>query len=347
MRPFILPALALSAAAQQAVVSPAGLATVAGNTGFLRNFDAAARYLQIHSDLGAQPLVIGRLSLRQVAGTGTATGVIAHDLALWLGESRSFDTVTPVFADNFVRPPSNVIARRVVNLGPQGPQGNPSPFAGMDLVFDFPITRAPNTSIAWDVRFFGRQFVGAGNWNNADAHLCTYSQAGSPLETGSGCAGMRQRAPLALDCGGTLAAMFSCQGMPPQAPTVLALGLRNPNYAVPGLCSPLQTDVAVLSFVGTSNALGLLPADGSALLLVPNSLSGATLYSQFHSADFGQPGIPIRNSSGMSFTVPAANRAGVVRVTNIYDRFDPMAQRSGRFGVQYFIGAGVVTRFAP
>jgi hypothetical protein len=158
---------------------------------------------------------------------------------------------------------------------------------------------------------------------------------------------MRQGLPLGYDCGGTLACLFSCYGAPAQAPTVLALGLSNPNFPLPGLCSPLQTDVAVLSFVGVSDSLGVIPPDGSAFLLVPNSLAGATLYSQFHSADFGQAGIPIRNSSGMSFTVPATNPASVVRVTNIYDRLDPLAVRSGRFGIQGFIGAGVVTRFSP
>lgn len=153
--------LSAAAVAQNTVVSPAGLANQSGNGANLWPWaQATTRYQQVHSDLGPTPRLYRKLAFRQAAGNGTFTGVRVLDLEVWAGNARSYDTVSTAFASNYVTPRTNVIARKLVNFGPQGPAANPSPFQGMDLVFDAPVAHVLAFSFAWEVVIHANALTG-------------------------------------------------------------------------------------------------------------------------------------------------------------------------------------------
>jgi hypothetical protein len=86
-----------------------------------------------------------------------------------------------------------------------------------------------------------------------------------------------------------------------------------------------------------------VPLHGEGTFFMPNVVGGATLYSQFHALDPSQPGIAVRNSNGMSFTVPNPNLTQIVRVTRLYSFSGPTAQ-FGSFDFFGVVGYGIVTQ---
>ena len=89
IHPFVLFALAASLAAQGAIVSPVGSATVEGDSNNIFPFGQATarRYMQIHADLGTTPLVITKLTFRVNSPTTATTysGTRTHDIEVWNG----------------------------------------------------------------------------------------------------------------------------------------------------------------------------------------------------------------------------------------------------------------------
>lgn len=324
---------------QGTLVSPAGLDNVAGNAISSLPF-RRGRFLQIHSDLGATPRVFRALALRQAPGNLVSTGTLAVDLELWAGNARPHDRVSLVFTDNYATPRVNAITRKLVNFGPQGQQAYPSPFQGMDLIFDFPVVYIGAFSFAWEVQTHA--VTANGTWAWTDAQRSSYGGSTQGTTTGAGCNDMTQYVDLA-DNGGTLGCAFRCMSMPPNQQAVLALGTTNPDLPVVGLCSRLLTDLALVLPMGSTGS-GTFETTGPGTLFVPNTMGGVTLYSQFHALDPNQTGIPLRNSSGKAFTVPVPNVGTVVRVSNVSSLIAPDAP-IGTFAYLGIAGCGVVTQF--
>ena len=251
--PWIVLVCASSCLAQ-AFVSPVQATSSEGSTSATIPFanGTARRYMQMHNDLPSVALPVAKLSFRQNAGdTVNFTGTRAIDLELWLGSSAvKFDAPSTSFAANYTLPPTLAIARKVVNFGPQGVNvtAGPAPFAGMDLVLDQTFVHNGPLTFVWEAVVYAN--TGTGTFNSLDADQSSLVAA-TITQTGLGCIASGKtlrmvQGLLCYDVAGTLLYAPGLANAPAGATAALALGTKNPNTPVVGLCSSLLTDLAVV-----------------------------------------------------------------------------------------------------
>ena len=78
---------------------------------------------------------------------------------------------------------------------------------------------------------------------------------------GSGCVASGRTTPMTLgldywDSGGILGLNHQVAAGPSNAPTLIAIGASNPNLQIPGLCSPLYTDLVRRTWYSQSTGHG-------------------------------------------------------------------------------------------
>lgn len=306
------------------------------------------RYLQIHSDLPQSAIAIQGLSWRQTAGTGTATGTRTLDMALSLVRSLRADIVRFNFAANYLAPPTEVVARRNVNFGPQGAASSPgpSPFQGMSLTFDRPFAWSGQGSLAWEATIFGGTSAGA--FAAADAEDYPRNAA-TNVASGNGCIATGNNDPMRLDVTsfalglGTFYAT-SVRAAPADAPLFLTLGAFDPDVPVRGLCTNVRTDLAVTVPLGAADGAGTLQPIGSQVLFVQRDLSGATLHAQAFALDVrSSNAIPLVGSNGVATTF-APPHPTFPDVSRIYTDGEPVTSSSAPLRADA-VGFGLVTRF--
>lgn len=352
--PLLLVSLLVPSLASQ-VISPIQATTVEGSASQQVPFNSgtARRHMQLHGDLPAQSAMITRLSFRQNGGnTVNFDGVRTIDLELFVANSSvPFDLPSTTFAANYTLVPTNAIARRQVTFGPQGVNSSPgpAPFNGMDLVFDAPFLYTAGSTFVWEAVIYSNT-LNSGVFNALDADQGSLTPA-TVSATGAGCfaTGRTLRMAQGLACrdmAGTLLFGVTASLVPANAPAVLALGTSNPNLAVPGLCSNLYTDLALLIPLPNSDANGLITADSGFGLVAANRFAGATLYSQIHALDVGRSDpIPICNSGGLATTFPASNLSKRVAVTRLLNNVGGTTATHATFAADTMVGYGLVTLF--
>jgi hypothetical protein len=354
----LLVPLALAAAlpSQSHVVSPVNAAAREGNSENLfpwANY-ACPRYMQIHGDLIGAPLQLTKLAFRMDArDTVNYTAVNQIDLELFMGPGRSPTSPSWVFAANYVAPRTQVIARRVVNMGPQGQNSTtgPNPFtSNMDLVLDAPFLYNGQDALVWEAVIYGNSVGGTFCRLDVDGSSRTN---GTSTVTGAGCVATGQAGPMTLapafaDMGGTLAMNFTVTAGPPTTPVILALGGSNPNLPFPGLCSNLQTSLDVTYYMGTTDGQGAISYHnaGASAFAVANTIPGRTLFAQAHAYDPGRSDpIPITNSPGRQLAIPTSDRSNVVRVTRLFSQLGGTGAPESIFFFGTTVGYALVTEF--
>jgi hypothetical protein len=338
-------------------VSPVTAATVEGNSNNVFPFASTVvrRYQQGHGDIAGSPKIISKLSFRVNAPTTatTFTGTAAIDMELFMSNTRPINQMSFVFANNPVGPITTVIARKIVNMGPQGmasPPG-PNPFtANMDLVLDTPYPYPGALPLLWEAVVYSNTI--AGTFSGLDVDTTNYTSGVSTI-TGTGCTATGRTAAMThtgnfVDAGGTLLVNFTVTNGPSSAPAILALGATNPNLAIPGLCSSLFTDVIVLLSLGATDAAGAITTaePNGRTFVLPNTLAGAVITSQVHCVDTGRTDpIPVSNSNGRSVTVPTSNTAKTVDCFRLTNNAGGTTATQGVFFGTSNIGHSLVTEF--
>lgn len=351
MRPTLLAVLTLGpvALAQTAVVSPLTLAASEGNSSSLIPFGAPTpmRYQQIHSDLTPPARAIRGLSFRQNAGTGTFTGTRVCDMELTMSAAVRSDAASFIFQTNRLGAATLVVTRKNVNFGPQGAAASPGPssFTGMSIVFDTPFAFSGNGSVLWDVQVHGGS--ASGSFAPLDAHDFGRAALQTTL-LGTGCTATGASSPLKSDVDG-----FTCGTMTyygplvvngiPNAPAVLALGARDPQLSIPGLCTLSRTDLVITNPLGSCDQNGEIFAFGSNVLRAQNALPGGKVFSQIFLVDLNRADpFKLAGSNGVETTIPATT--AIPPVSRIYTDggrpTDLVAPLRGDT-----IGFGIVTRF--
>ncbi len=292
----------------QGPISPASRATTPGNSSSSIPFGATGprRYQEIHSNVPAGTTIRG-LSWRQNEGNGTFAGTRALDMELTMGRAVRADIARFTFALNHIGAPTVVLARRVVNFGPQGAAGNPSAFQGMSVVLDAPFVFTSG-SLLWDAKIFANAAVGV--FANADAEAYALAASTDSL-TGVGCTATGAQDAMRLSSTGIgvgLGTYYShfVRAAPPSAPLVLAIGASNPNLPLPGLCCNLFTDLLATLAVGSTAVDGTYTSSGNTVFFVQRSLVGQTLHSQAFAFDATSThAIPLLGSNGAVTTFAA------------------------------------------
>ncbi len=341
--------------AQNTFVSPVTAATSEGpsNNGFPFNSVTQRRYMQIHGDTTQQPMAIRSVAWRANGGSAGG-GPTTFDLEMFMGLALAWDRVSYVISNNYVAPPTRVVARRSVNLGPSIGGTGPTPFS-FGIALDAPYPYAGGLPLVWEVHVH----AGAGGLGLADADASTATTATSSL-TGTGCTANGAVAPMtqllhATDMGGTLFLGVASIHAPPSALSFWAIGTQNLNVQLPGMCSAVLTDLAIVLPLGLSTATGELGASnvagswipgGPTAFALPNIVPGALFYSQVHALDVGSTfPIAIANSEGRSVVIPSSNTTRVVRVTRLFNNFGGTSEPNAVAFAGSTVGYGIVTQF--
>ena len=352
-------ALAIPLAGQNKFVSPVLAATVEGNNENLFPFANAAvpHYMELHGDLGPAPKLIQKLAFRMNAGdTNLYQGVNAIDLELFMGHGLKATQPSWFFAKNYVAPRTNVIARKVVNFGPQGQNlvSGPNPFtSNMNLVLDQPWLYSGSTagSLVWESLVYSNMTTG-GTFQRFDVDASSRTNTTSAV-TGAGCTATGQATPMAhavsmADMGGTLLFQITMTFGPANAAAYAALGASNPNVSIPGLCSALQTSLELVWPIGTTDASGAISyhLGGLTSMALPNVAPGGTVYTQVHCIDAGRSDpIAVCNSHGRRVAIPTSDTSHVVEATRLFSQLGGTGATESLFFFGSIVGYALVTEF--
>lgn len=321
--------------AQNTLVSPApASATLEGSTSnaFPWNTTLICRYMQVHSDTIGTVMVVNKVAQRRDGLTAAANGSRSVDLEMYMGDSIAWDRIRYVFVDNYVAPPTLVLPRQVVNIGPTASPSNPAPFE-LAVPLSTPFVYTGVNSLAWEIVQYSNTAVGT--IGALDVQSGSANAGAAAATTGPGCIATGQSATMTLgvqhgDRGG--AYQFGCfvANAPVSSPVVLYLGVTNPNQPVPGLCGSLHTDLAASLGVALADASGFVREIGTSTTIsyphapwtfvLPNTLGQPTLYAQAHALDTGRTDpLPICNSDGISWQVPARSTTTVAQASRLYN----------------------------
>lgn len=331
----LAPFLLLPLAAQSTLVSPTpASATVEGSTSnaFPWNTTIICRYMQVHSDTVGTVMVVNKVSQRRDGATAAAGGTRNVDLEMFMGDSVAWDRVSYVFASNYLAPATQVVARQVVSIGPTSAPGSPAPFE-LAVPLSTPYIYTGVNSLAWEVVQYSNAAVGT--IGQLDVQSGSSNAGVAATLTGPGCTATGQASVMDLgvqhvDRGGAYQFGFFVANAPASAPVVLYLGLSNPNQAFPGLCGSLYTDLTAVLGAAVSDASGYVREIGTSTttsypyapwtIVLPNPLGQPTLYAQAHALDLGRSDpLPICNSNGRSWQIPAPSTTSVARASRLYN----------------------------
>lgn len=349
--------LAAGLTAQSSFVSPAGLAQREGNSGNAFPFAntsvaASRRYQQVHSDLGAATRTIRALRFRLSETTQGFGGTSFLDLEMVMGPAVPWNTIQTGFDQNWTAAPTTVIGRKIVQFGPQGAGASPGPAPFGDqqgLFLDAPFLHAGPGSLGWEVRVHGAVQSGALGAN--DAHAATPGYFGL-ASTGEGCvasgqSGGRMSVPIsALDVGGTVVFAAGLVRGPASAPALLAMGVGNPNLALPGLCGRICTDLLLVVPMGSTDPSGAISSSESGFRIVlPNTFGGARLQVQAHALDmFRSDPLRVANSDGVQVTFPNPGLP-TVQASRLFNNAGGVLATQGLFLPASMVGYALVTEF--
>ncbi|MBI5850853.1 MAG: hypothetical protein HZB39_07470 [Planctomycetes bacterium] len=259
-----IPFLASAAAAQLPFISPttANGAEASSNNIFPFANTTIRRYQQIHGDLPQTILSVSRLAFRFNTPTAvtTYTGTRAIDMEMDMGNGpASYADYSRTMSNNFSGPITTVVARRIVNWGPQGTSVSPGPqsFAtNMDITLDAPYLWIPiSPTLTWEARIFGNPATGT--FAVLDAGSITTASA-TTVGTGCVCTGRTtaQTASISVaDMQGYLGFAIGTTNGTPSSQVYSAIGFSNPNLPIPGLCANSHTDLTFLIANGVTSAV--------------------------------------------------------------------------------------------
>lgn len=181
----------------------------------------------------------------------------------------------------------------------------------------------------------------------ADARTITTARA-TTIGTGCVCTGRttaQTTSVSVVDMQGYLGFAIGTTNGTPSSPVYSAIGFSNPNLPIPGLCANSYTDLAFLIPNGTTGTTGPLANSAGFGMHIPNTFGGAALYFQNFTLDLAFPGIPLCASSGVMFTVPAANTTKVVNVTRMFDSSGTTTATDGLLFTTSSLGYGLPVEF--
>ena len=357
-RPFAV--LALSAAtllAQGDPVSPPHFTAVESGTSNpnpLGVTDQLARYLQIHEDLPATPLLVRGIAFRRNAD---ASSHAPFDLELEMRMSVPLTTAaapSATFADNHnLRSSAVVVRRRVVNF-PAGDRTSilPRPF---DYAFPFDVPFTVQGRAVWEMSIHSRTNPALILFDS----IRPGSGEGNPLPSvlvyGQGCVATGRTGPLSVNGGaifdwpnggGRMA--FGASNGPSNAIAVAAIGFDNQSWA--GIPLPFEIPNSSLgasdscwvwndlftTFAGSTNATGVYSSPLVALPLDP-AHHGVTLHHHVLCFDAAANPFGLVSSNAMARQIVAPYPTSAVSLVGV----------RGSLGAVGIVntGGGLVTQF--
>lgn len=257
------------AAAQGTVISPLSCIAAEGDASNAFPFGSTTprRYMQIHADLGATPLLITKIGFRVTASAAAYTGTRTFDMELFMGDGNPTAQQLPnlTFDANYASPKQTVLPRQFVTWGPTGQAvtPGPNPFSpALEITLATPFLYTGTAPLIWEVAMYAytNNPVTPISFGTLDTDGSTTLTAVSTI-TGTGCAATGNTTPMTHtyvvnDSAGTLMMNGTITGGPANSFALMAVGFANPNAAIPGLCANLLTDLTLVQFLGLTSATG-------------------------------------------------------------------------------------------
>jgi hypothetical protein len=313
--------LGLSLAAQQTYVSPPGYEVLDGDSSSsIPWVQAQARVQQADANAAGIPMVVRAIAFRQDDSASSAVVGQSRVVSVKMAKA-DVATFTSTFDLNYAAFPVTVISRRTVSLPnwSSPPATSPGSFS-LRLPFDMPFAYDGAGAILWELAVEN----GTTGGTFAQDWVSTEQIVNAPPSTalGTGCNTPSGRMTLTTVFSATathLVLGFSVMRAPTNAVVVALLGLNDPNFTFPGLCTALRTDAIVSTVLGRADGGGsLLAFDRS----VPwqNIYAGAVLLTQTAALDASQRWVPVALSNGRQSPAPLTRGGpaptGVARTYN-------------------------------
>lgn len=331
--------LALASGAAAQLISPAGLATLEGNSANNYPFYGTMHYMQIHGDVrGAATTIRGQSHRRGMSDARQVARTL--EVEIWMGEG-DFAAASATFANNYQTPRTQVFTRKNVSAPSWTTfAGSPPPF-DLTFAYDVPFAYSGTRDLVWEMAV--TQNSANQQTYSTDAHQ-QYNDCGPERTLGVGCQATGQTQPMTLvgsHCSnartGRVGLSWYLFNGAPSAPGVFLIGLVNPALPLPGMCAPtLYTDAAVTVSTSTDRG-GSMDVPLVEVAFYPR-LAGLKTYTQAATLDAAQPGLPLAVSNGMEVTVIAPPTIG--RYARIHGA---LGGASGGLEPGY----ALVTRFNP
>jgi hypothetical protein len=338
--PFLtFPFLTLALAAQ--TVSPVGYDKKMSDASNHLPFGASTafgvcRYQQAHGDLTGAPLTVKEIAFRRRAGGLNTFAGRTATLELLVGEGP-FDSFAGSFAANYAAAPVVAIGKKEISLPELVATPGLQPFVAK-LPLDAPWTYSGRDALLWETKVskvvrttvdYALDFV-AGAHGRRDG-----------IPYGTGCnAGATSAAAQLNDDDGTLRLLLQLAKAPAASSGILLLGTSDPDLAIPGLCTRLHSDGALV--------LSLPPTDGSGnlswrpVVRIANSAgyAGLELRLQAFFVDPQQSPLPLSGTNGLQVAVPPPNPPGAM-----VHRLFLNGSATGPIGTAIY-GDGLVVQFS-
>ena len=346
-----------SALAQSTIYSPAGtdLLEGAGNSFVPWAQSGARRYQQIHADVGGFAKTILSLGFRADGGaTANYTGVANCGCEILMSSGKPIAASSFTISNNYDGPTTTVFARKTFVFGPAGqstaPGPNPVP-AAMRIMLDAPYPYTGLKPLLWEAKIYSNAptaFTTA--LMDGDVSSITI---GITTTTGSGCIATGRTALMThtanyADVAGLLMVNYQISNGVSLSPAVVALGTANLNLSLPGLCSNILTDLTTTISLGTTDAAGAVSSGMTAFstFTLPNTVVGATIYSQAHVLDTARAdALKVCNSDGRVGAIPTTNTTKALQVATYWNSLGGVTGVDARYSNTTSIGFALATEF--
>jgi hypothetical protein len=336
--PILFPFLTLGLAAQ--TVSPLGYDKKMANGSVHVPFSASStfgvcRYQQIHGDVAGTPLLVKELAFRRRAGGLTTFEGRKVTLELLIGEgaAKAFGFQ---FAKNYASSPTVAIAKKEFDLPEMVATSGLQPFV-VKLPLDSAWSYSGKAALIWEAKV--SKVVRTSVDYPIDCVIGGHtSHDGSTYGTGCNSGATSLSVRLADDSG-ILRLQPEITSAPSGALGFLLLGATDPDLTIPGLCTKIHCDGAVVLSLPLTQGNGSLPRWPA--ITVPNqsAYTGLELTHQAFFVDSQRSPIPLSGTNGVRVEVPAPNSSGA----DVH-RLVLSGSSSGALGSVLY-GEGVVVQF--
>lgn len=296
-------------AAQSYLVSPAQFQRYEASAANEGPFANLSRYQQIHGDLKGTARAFTALWFRRDTQITNSAGMVGRNLDFEMQAcNASYASFGATFASNYGGTLTTVYSRKTLSTPDftPTPDSTPAPWL-LAVIFDAPYSYAGTADLLWEARVYNSTAGGGYSCDAASAR--DSSMNGAMSSVGLGCytanGNMRLRSTFTTNLGtNTLSLTWEVTNATTAAPAGVLVGATNPNLFLPNLCggNRLYTDVAYFVVSGSTDALGRWTLPTATVAWNPYFIGG-TLTAQAAALDFGQGGLNVAASNGITSEV--------------------------------------------
>jgi len=268
---------------------------------------------QVNDEAAGMQFVARSMTFRRDGPLGGGNGPTTVEVEVLMG-GGDFAGFWFNLAQNWRGSPATVFTRKNLQLPDWTSAAACSLVAPFDapLPFDVPYAHDGVNALLWEMRFYSGSPAGVADLATSPGFGAGNEIWAQTRRLGTGCAtntsgtsplGMQTEARIFLDNGGNGTLSLGTCAAPSFASSFVLLGDSDPALAVPGFCTQLRSNAAVVVPIGSSGAAGRVFVQTGLGPWNP-AYSGLRLFAQALALDSSQPGLPVAGGYGVRLTLP-------------------------------------------